>query len=51
LHKKISIENGKVKVEEEESWLDNILNKVGIKDDKKQEGKEEHTLRTKSTKR
>ena len=37
LHKKISIQEGKVKVEEKEAWYNNILNKIGFKDEEEPE--------------
>ena len=47
LNKKISIEKGKIKLEEEESWYNNILNKIGLgKKPQEQEEKKLVTLRT-----
>ncbi len=47
LHKKITIERGKVKVKEEESWYNNILNKVGLGDEKEEAEKPAKTFKTK----
>ena len=46
LHKKISIQEGKVKVEEKEAWYNNILNKIGFKDEEEPE-RPTATLKTK----
>ncbi len=47
LHKKIIVEQGKVKLEEEETWYNNILNKVGIGQKQDNPSQPEKTFKTK----